>query len=65
MYIYLSCEFNYVQPHEGYTTSNSLLKWFLAQTVNLKRRLVVANFRFEFKMLALYLDHKVRARDPL
>lgn len=65
MYIYLSCEFNYVQPYEGYTTSNSLLKWFLAQTVNLKRRLVVANFRFEFKMLAFYLDHKVRARDPL
>lgn len=65
MYIYLSCEFNYFQLHEGYTTSNSLLKWFLAQTVNLKRRLVVANFRFEFKTLAFYLDHKVRARDPL
>ena len=65
MYIYLSGEFNYVQPHEGYTASNSLLKWFLAQTVNLKRCLVVANFRFEFKMLARYLDHKVRARDPL
>ena len=65
MYIYLSGEFNCVQPHEGYTTSNSLLKWFLAQTVNLKRCLVVANFRFELKMLARYLDHKVRARDPL
>ena len=64
IYIYLSCELQLCSISQRIYCLKYVTVVF-STNGKFEMLLAIANFVFEFKMLALYLDHKVRARDPL
>ena len=64
IYIYISCKLQ-VCSTSGRIYCLKFITVVFSTNSKFESYLAIANFRFEFKMLALYLDHKARARDPL